>query len=260
MTMEAKELSRCGVLIAGGTAGVGLETAARFAMEGARVVLVGRNDGKGAAACESVRQRVPGAQIHFVKGDAAIAAEATRVVDEAQALLGTIDVLICAMGPSEPPRLLHLIPIEKIKPLVEEVTFPAMHMTHAVLQIMRAQKSGSIINVTSDAAKQATPGETLIGAALSAVTMFSKAAALEAKRDGVRINLLTPSLIADTPGAELIFKDAFAAKMFQKAAGMAHLGVADPTDLAEAALFLASPRARRITGQTLSVNGGISVG
>jgi NAD(P)-dependent dehydrogenase (short-subunit alcohol dehydrogenase family) len=81
---------------------------------------------------------------------------------------------------------------------------------------------------------------------------------MEAKRDGVRINVLTPSLIANTPGAELIFGDAFSARMFEKAAAMAHLGVAEPEDLAESILFLAGPAARRITGQALSVNGGIS--
>ena len=94
---------------------------------------------------------------------------------------------------------------------------------------------------------------------MAAIVMFSKAAALEHKREGIRINLLTPSLIAGTPGAELIFGDAFAAKMFEKAAAMAHLGVADAEDLAHMAVYLASPEARRITGQAISINGGISV-
>lgn len=90
--------------------------------------------------------------------------------------------------------------------------------------------------------------------------MFSKAAALEAKREGVRINVLTPSLIADTPGAALIGSDPFSAKMFEKAIAMAHLGLASPADLASMTLFLASPAASRITGQAISINGGISVG
>ena len=131
-------------------------------------------------------------------------------------------------------------------------------MMHAVLPGMREQGGGAIVNVASDAAKVATPGETLIGAAMAAIVMFSRAAALEAKRDGVRINVLTPSLIANTPGAELIFGDPFSARMFEKAEALAHLGVAEPEDVAEAILFFAGPAARRITGQALSVNGGIS--
>jgi NAD(P)-dependent dehydrogenase (short-subunit alcohol dehydrogenase family) len=76
----------------------------------------------------------------------------------------------------------------------------------------------------------------------------------------VRINLLTPSLIAGTPGAAMIEGDPFSARMFAKAAGLAHLGVAEAADLASMAVYLAGPAARRITGQVISINGGISVG
>jgi 2-hydroxycyclohexanecarboxyl-CoA dehydrogenase len=99
----------------------------------------------------------------------------------------------------------------------------------------------------------------LIGAAMAAIVMFSKATALEEKRNGISINLLTPSLIAGTPGAAMIFANTFSAKLFEKAAGTAHLGVAEAEDLAAMAVFLASPAARRITGQAISINGGISV-
>jgi 2-hydroxycyclohexanecarboxyl-CoA dehydrogenase len=258
--MEAKALSDCGVVVLGGTAGVGFETAARFAEQGARVVIIGRHPERGAAASEKIRERASGARIHFVKADASLAEDAVRATKQAHVLLGSIDVLMCTTGPSEPPRLLHNIPIENIKLRIEEIILPPLHMMHAVLPVMRAQKSGAIITVASDAAKLATPGEALIGAAMAAIVMFSRTAALEAKRDGIRINLLTPSLIAGTPGANLIAADPFAGKMFEKAATLAHLGVADATDLAEAALFLAGPQSRRITGQAISVNGGISVG
>ena len=94
---------------------------------------------------------------------------------------------------------------------------------------------------------------------MAAIMMFSRASALEEKRHGIRINILTPSLIAGTPGAALIFAEPFSAKMFEKAAGMAHLGVAEAEDLAAMAVFLASSAARRVTGQAISINGGISV-
>jgi NAD(P)-dependent dehydrogenase (short-subunit alcohol dehydrogenase family) len=258
--MAAKARSDCGIVVLGGSAGVGFETAARFAEAGARVVIIGRHSERGAAACEKLRERKSGAWVRFVKADASLPEDAVRAAEQAHGLLGSIDVLMCTTGPSEPPRLLHNIPIENIKPRLEEIILPPLHMMHAVLPVMRAQKSGSIITVASDAAKFATPGETLIGAAMAAIVMFSRAAAIEAKRDGIRINLLTPSLIAGTPGASLIAADPFAGKMFEKAATLAHLGVADATDLAEAALFLAGPQSRRITGQAISVNGGISVG
>ena len=94
---------------------------------------------------------------------------------------------------------------------------------------------------------------------MGAIMMYCKAAAIEVKRENVRINLLTPSLIAGTPGAQLIFNEAFSAKMFEKASAMAHLGVSDAADQAEMILYLAGPSAKRMTGQAISINGGISV-
>lgn len=249
-----------GVAVLGGTAGVGLETASQFIEQGARVVLLGRNDERGAVACEKVRLRGPGGAVSFVRVDATDPDDTVRAEARCRAILGSIDVLVNTTGPSDHPRLLHTIPIQSIQQRITEIILPPLHMMHAALPAMRDNGGGSIINVASDAAKVATPGETLVGAAMAAIVMYSKAAALEAKREGVRINVLTPSLIADTPGAALIGSDPFSAKLFEKAAAMAHLGVALPADLAAVALFLASDAASKITGQTISVNGGISVG
>lgn len=256
--MSAKAVDQCGVVVLGGGAGVGLETAAQFAEQGARVVVLGRNHERGRSATAAIRSRT-GAEALFVKVDATDPTDAVRAEQECRNHLGTIDVLVSATGPSRPPRLLHTVPIENLRLRIEEIILPPLHMMHAVLPEMRNQGSGSIVNVASDAAKVATPGETTIGAAMAAIVMFSKAAALEVKREGVRINLLTPSLIANTPGAALIDAEPFSAKMFQKAARMAHLGIAEPADLAAMAVFLSSPAAARITGQAISVNGGISV-
>lgn len=257
--MTAKPIAECGVAIVGGTAGVGLESAMQFAEAGARVVIFGRNDARGAAACDAVCKRVPDAVISFVRVDAVNAQDAVRAEADARDILGAIDVLMCTTGPSHPPQLLHEIPIAEVMPRIDEIVRPPLHMMHAVLPAMRAQTGGAIVTVASDAAKVATPGETLVGAAMGAIVIFCRAAALEEKRHGIRINLLTPSLIAGTPGAALIDSSPFAAKLFEKAAKMAHLGVAEAEDLAAMALYLASPSARRITGQAISINGGISV-
>ncbi len=240
-------LADCSVAVLGGTAGVGLETASQFAEQGARVVLLGRDHERGAAASEKIRLRAP-------------LALTVRAEKECRSVLGSIDVLVNTTGPSDHQRLLHTIPIQSIRQRINEIILPPLHMTHTALPATRGNGSGSIINVASDAAKVGTPGEALIGAAMAAIVMYSKAAALEAKREGVRINVLTPSLIADTPGAALIGSDPFSAKLFEKAAAMAHLGVASPADLAAMTLFLASAAASRITGQAISINGGISVG
>jgi 2-hydroxycyclohexanecarboxyl-CoA dehydrogenase len=127
-----------------------------------------------------------------------------------------------------------------------------------VLPSMREQGGGSIITVASDAAKVATPGETVLGAAMAAIVMFTRTVAIEGKRDGIRANVLTPSLIAGTATAERVLADGFSRSLFEKAATMAHLGVAEAEDLAHLVVFLGGPAAARLTGQAISVNGGIS--
>ena len=257
--MRAAEIAGSRVAVLGGTAGVGFETAAQFASGGASVAILGRNAERGHLARTRVLERCDGAEIVFVMVDAAEAADAARAALDVEAALGGIDTLVCTTGPSHPPQLLHTIPADSLAPRIDEILRPPLHMIHAVLPLLRKQGGGSIVAVASDAAKTATPGETLVGAAMAAIVMFCRAAALEEKRNGIRINLLTPSLSANTPGAALIDSDPFAAKLFEKATSMAKLGVAEPEDLAAMAVYLASPAARRITGQAISINGGISV-
>ena len=254
-----RELADSTVAITGGTSGVGLAAARQFAAAGVtRIALLGRDEQRGSAACTAVTEQTPGAQVDFVRVDANDPADATRAVEECLALLGRIDVLVNSSSSSAIPALLHDTPIEDIAGLLNGQALAPMHMTRAVLPSMRAQRGGVIVNVASDAAKLATPGETILGGGMAAIVMFSRALAMEAKRDGIRVNALTPSLIAGTPTGERVLKEGFSRKLFTKAASMAQLGVAEPDDLAGLIVFLASPAAARLTGQAISVNGGIS--
>ena len=115
-----------------------------------------------------------------------------------------------------------------------------------------------IINVASDAGKLSTPGETVIGAAMAGIVMFSRALANEAKRSGIRVNVLTPSIIRGTPLYDDLMEHPFASKLFTKAEKMASLGVVEADELAQLAVFLASPAAAKLSGQAISMNGGIS--
>jgi NAD(P)-dependent dehydrogenase (short-subunit alcohol dehydrogenase family) len=88
--------------------------------------------------------------------------------------------------------------------------------------------------------------------------MFTRALAVEGKRDGIRANVLTPSLTSGTDHYERILADPFAGRMFAKAARLAALGVVTKEELAGLVVFLASPAAAKITGQAISMTGGIS--
>ncbi|MCX2932360.1 SDR family NAD(P)-dependent oxidoreductase [Mycobacterium sp. CVI_P3] len=252
-----KDLTGCGALIVGGTAGIGLATARALANAGVpRVVIVGRNAERGEAAAAQLREL--GTDGQFLPGDATDPSAALTVAAEADRVLGGIDILMCTTAADVRPELFKDIPITDLRRILTELATPSMHMASAVLPGMRARRSGIIVNVASDAAKTATPGEAMIGAAKAAIVMFTRTIAIEEKRHGIRANALTPSLVHGTASTERITSDGFSAKLFASAAKQAALGVPDADDIAALAVFVCSPGAARLTGQAISVNGGIS--
>jgi 2-hydroxycyclohexanecarboxyl-CoA dehydrogenase len=256
----AKPLSECAVVITGGTSGVGLASAHQFAEAGVRgLALLGRNSERGAAAVEAVLESHPKTAVHFVAVDANDPAQATRAIATAHELLDGVDVLVNSTAATYMPELLKNTPIENLAAGLTAQALGPMHMSRAALPYLVAQKSGVILNIASDAAKVPTPGEAVVGAAMAAIVMFTKTLAVEAKRDGIRVNAITPSLILGTTTGELALSGGFSKKLFEKALQMAHLGATEVDDLAALIVFLAGPGAAKITGQAISVNGGISV-
>ncbi|HRD10845.1 MAG TPA: SDR family oxidoreductase, partial [Mycobacterium sp.] len=201
-----------------------------------------------------------GAEAHFLAGSPLDPADAADLAAEAGRLLGGIDILMCTTAADGiAPELFKDIPITEISRILTEMATPAMHMASAVLPGMRARKGGIIVNVASDAAKTATPGEAMIGAAKAAIVMFTRTIAIEEKRHGIRANTLTPSLVYGTASTDRITTgEGFSAKLFASAAKQAALGVPDADDIAALAVFLCGPGAAKLTGQAISVNGGIS--
>lgn len=241
------------ILIAGGTSGVGLACARLFRDRGAtRIAIMGRNEERGAAALADLGCGI------FIQGDANDPASALEIVARTEAELGPIDILVTSTAGAAIPALLHNTPIEDMPAIMADQVLGPLIMARAVLSGMRERKHGAIVSVASDAAKVATPGETIIGGAMAAIVMFSRALAMEAKRDGIRVNVATPSLIADTQITEKLMADPFSAALFGKAGKMASLGVAVAAEVAELIVFLCSDAASKITGQAISPNGGIS--
>lgn len=252
-----QDLDASTALIVGGTAGIGLASARALAAAGVpRIVIVGRNAERGELAAKSIAEL--GAAVHFVAGDATDPSTAATVAAEADQILSGIDILMCSTAADVRPELFVDIPTADIGRMVTQLALPSMHMASAVLPGMRNRRSGVIVNVASDAAKTATPGEAVIGAAKAAIVMFTRTIAIEEKRYGIRANALTPSLVYGTASTERITADGFSGKLFARAAQQAQLGVPTADDIAALTVFLCSPAAARLTGQAISVNGGIS--
>lgn len=179
------------------------------------------------------------------------------MVAEAEQRLGGIDVLVSSVAAAVVPQLLHGGPVGEIEAVLHDQLLPPLLLTRLVLPGMYERGGGSVVLIASDAAKVAAPGETVIGAAMAAgIAMFARTAALESKRRGVRVNALTPSLVTGTPTTDHVTAEGFSAKLFAAAARQAHLGVAEPEDVAALAVYLAGPAARRVIGQVINVDEG----
>ena len=195
----------------------------------------------------------------FISTDVNTVEGATALVGTATEQMGGLDIVVNSTVAPYMPVLLHDMPIQDLHAVLTQQALGTLLVCRAAIDVMRPARSGAIVNIASDAQRVPTPGETGIGAAMAAIITFSQTLAVEAKRYGVRVNVLTPSMIVGTGSYERAMAAAFSKKIFERITSQAHLGLTEPQDLANAILFLASPLARRITGQVISVNGGISV-
>lgn len=256
----SRPFSDCSVVITGGTSGVGLASAIALAEAGVpRIALVGRDQQRGADALGMLLADAPEVEAEFLPCDASDPEQAEAACALAAERLGGIDILLNSTASIYTPAPLAKIPTADITQILLGQALPPLHMSRAALPYITERGGGSIINIASDAAKVPTPGETVLGGAMSAIVTFSRTLAVEAKRQNIRVNCLTPSLIEGTIIGSLVMEHEFSRKLFEKAKQQAHLGVAEPEDLAALVVFLAGPGSAKLTGQVISVNGGISV-
>lgn len=259
--MRVKTLSECTALLTGSSSGIAHEIAAQLAEAGVpRIMINGRALDRGADACDRLKKRIPGVDVRFTQGDMKNKDDAHHLIGETQRAFGGFDILVNSISGSLSPRPFNEVPVDAFAALVQAHLLSTFYTCHAAIPIMIEREGGVIINMASDAAKIATPGEAIIGACKAGIVMFSKTLALENSRYGIRVHSLTPSIVRDTNGYDKVMSDEFSRKLFEKAEKRARLGVVTPADIAPIAVFLAGPGAAKMTGQAISVNGGISAG
>ena len=245
------------IIVTGGAGGIGSATCTRLVQEGAKVAIFDMN----LAAAQQLEQQLKaqGGQALALQCDITQAEVVTQAVDQVEQQLGPITGLVNNAGwdifkpfvKSEPNEWQKLIQINLVGML---------NMHYAVLPRMVALQGGRIVNIASDAARVGSSGEAVYAACKGGLLSFSKTLAREHSRDQITINVICPGptdtalLAGVTEGASNPEKlrDAFV-----RAIPLGRLG--QPQDLASAIAFFLSDDASFITGQVLSVSGGLTM-
>lgn len=229
--------------------GLGKATARLFAEHGARVVITDLDaDAAAAAAAELSGEGHMG-----LAGDVVDKAACEATVERALALAGRIDILVNNAGITQPLKLMDISPQDYVA--VTDVSLRGtLYMSQAVVPIMRAQTSGSIVNLSSVSAQRGGGifGGPHYSAAKAGVLGLTKAMARELAPENVRVNAICPGFIATDITAGKLTEEMRAAVLAGIPMGRA--GTAD--DVAGCALFLASDLSAYCTGTEVDVNGG----
>jgi NAD(P)-dependent dehydrogenase (short-subunit alcohol dehydrogenase family) len=239
------------VLITGALTGIGRATALAFAREGNRVVVSGRREEAGQALAAELRAL--GAEAEFMRADVRFEAEVRNVVEQTVRRFGRIDVAVNNAGTEG-----QLAPIVEQTATNYEDTFSVnvlgtlLSLKHE-MRVMLAQGAGTIINLSSIAGQVGFAGASVYAASKHAVEGLTKSAALEGAAAGVRVNAVAPGPVAT--------------EMFDRFAGGSEEGkagflatiparrAATPDEIAQTIVFLASDKARYLTGQNIAVDG-----
>ena len=241
-------------IITGAASGFGAEIARVFAREGARVVIADLNEAGASAVAAGI-----GAAAVGIKCDVTSRADIDHAVKTAVDKFGTVDIVVNNAGDTHKNQPFLNVDEASFDRCFDVNVKAIYHMINAVVPLMRAKKSGVIINVGSTAGIRPRPGLSWYNASKGAANLLSKSLAVELAPDNIRVNVIAPVMgvtgmlgdfmgVPDTPENRA---------RFIATIPLGRLAV--PQDIANAALFLASDDAAFVTGVELPVDGGRTV-
>jgi 2-hydroxycyclohexanecarboxyl-CoA dehydrogenase len=237
-------------LVTGGASGIGKATVMELARCGAKVICADVNAEKGAELERDAA--ATNFAVEFVAVDLSDTDAVRRCVTDVLKRHPRIDILVNAAGWNDIQSFMDNSP-DYMDRVIAVNLGGMLHLTQALLPAMIAAGKGKIVNVSSDAGRVGSSGETTYAAAKGGVIAFTKSLAREVARHSINVNCICPGP-TDTPMLQSRpdkLKEAFLRAIpFHR--------FAKPQEIADAILFFASPRSDYITGQVLSVSGGLT--
>ncbi|PVE45993.1 2-hydroxycyclohexanecarboxyl-CoA dehydrogenase [Pararhodobacter aggregans] len=245
------------VVVTGGGGGIGSATCLRFAEDGAKLVVADINHSAAEAVADSIRGQ--GGEALALAFDLTDLAACQQAVERIEAEFGPIEILVNNAGWD------LFVPFLKSTPdfwskIIDINLRAVLNITHPVLTKMVGRKSGRVVSIASDAGRGGSSGESVYAACKAGVIAFSKTLAREHSRHGITFNCVCPGVtetgmlenFMDSAGNKEKLREAFT-----RAVPLGRLG--KPEDLPGAIAFLASDEASFITGQVISVSGGLTM-
>ena len=238
-------------IVTGAGQGIGRAIAEKLAAAGATVVVTDINE----VTAKETAAAIGGGAVG-IRTDVTSRESVQAMVDQVRAQFGRIDVLVNNAGWDKAGPFVDSDPADWDRVIAINL-YGVLNTSKAVLPVMAAQNSGTVVNLASDAGRVGSSGEAVYSAAKAGVVGFTKAVAREMARHQVNANCVCPgptdtALFASIGGDNPKLREALT-----KAIPLRRL--AQPADLANAVAFFASDDAAYITGQTVSVSGGLTM-
>lgn len=240
------------VLVTGALTGIGRATATAFAREGHRIVVSGRREEAGQALAAELRG--VGAEAEFIRADVRFEADVRHLVEQTVQRFGRLDVAVNNAGTEGSSAPVVEQSVDNYEAIFSTNVLGTLLSLKHELRIMLAQGSGSIVNLSSVAGHVGISGASVYVASKHAVEGLTKSAALEGATRGVRVNAVAPGPVATDMLERFVGGSEEAKTGFLATIPARRAASAD--EIAQTILFLASDKARYLTGQSLVVDGG----
>ncbi|WP_054033464.1 SDR family NAD(P)-dependent oxidoreductase [Desulfatitalea tepidiphila] len=251
------ELTNKTALVTGGAQGIGKAISVALAQQGANVAIADIDEAVAKQTADLIDKEFGRAMA--VQADITDIEKVKKAVTEIKEQFGPVDILVNNAGWD------RMIPFVKTTPefwdKVIDINYKGvLNCVYSVVPDMIERKHGKIINIGSDAARVGSSGEAVYAGAKAAIIAFSKSLAREVARNQITVNVICPGP-TDTPLTQQMKQESeFATKVLSKMDKIIPLGrTGTPEEIGAAVVFLASREADFITGQTLSVSGGLTM-